>query len=79
MRFWPRNGMLLLATLGLPLAGCNKRAARYDEYEGGKIVDLTYRTDSERRRKLTPEQYHVCTQNGTEPARYAGGFKVKVA
>lgn len=33
-----------------------------------KKKDITHMTDAELRKTLTPEQYNVCKQNGTEPA-----------
>ena len=67
MKFSPCAAAALFAAFSLGLCACKRDAVARGAYNGGKIEDLTHMTDAELRQKLTPEQYHVCKQNGTEP------------
>jgi methionine-R-sulfoxide reductase len=55
-------GAIALATFG-----CGQSDAKDEKAITGKPKDLTHMTDAELRQKLTPDQYRVCKQNGTEP------------
>ncbi len=66
MNIAAKTAALFLAALGA--AGCHAESPRPQPYAGGKPKDLTKMDDSELRKQLTPEQYHVTRENGTEPA-----------
>jgi methionine-R-sulfoxide reductase len=57
---------LAAIALGIVLGGCKGRNAR-DE-RARLRHDATGMSDADLRKKLTPEQYRVCIENGTEPA-----------
>ncbi len=61
-----RISALLLAALAA--GGCRGERVKAEPYAGGKPPDLTKMDTTDLRKKLTPEQYHVTKENGTEPA-----------
>jgi methionine-R-sulfoxide reductase len=60
--------LLAISALAGVLLGCNVGNAKDEKNFTGKPQDLTHMTDAELRQKLSPEQYRVCKQSGTEPA-----------
>lgn len=75
MRTWRLN--LILISAALVIAGCSGRASRVGETDGSLVAEQGTSTkanavvkpsDAELRKKLTPLQYEVTQQNGTERA-----------
>jgi methionine-R-sulfoxide reductase len=67
-----RSLLLGIATIGLALAAARMHAGTKDEAkpskdEPVKIEDLSKLSDEELQKRLTPEQYRICKQCGTEP------------
>ena len=67
----PRPIILGLAVLGLALAAVrmyagNKEDSKPSKDQPVKIEDLSKLSDEELQKRLTPEQYRICKQCGTE-------------
>src|SRR4030095_12992416 len=61
---WAGLAALLIAGMAyLAVAGERKEDKKLTD----KSRDLTHMTDTDLRKTLTPEQFHVCKENGTEP------------
>jgi len=68
MNFTARTTAVLTAAgLALSTLACTESKAKDEKPSTGKPKDLTHMSDAELRKTLTPEQYNVCKQNGTEP------------
>jgi methionine-R-sulfoxide reductase len=70
--FSTRSVLLGIATIGIALVAVrlyagNKEDAKSSKDQPVKIEDLSKLSDKELRERLTPEQYRVCKQCGTEP------------
>jgi len=68
----PRPVILGIAAIGLALAAVrmyagNKEEAKSSKQQPVKTEDLSKLSDEELQKRLTPEQYRVCKQCGTEP------------
>ena len=69
----PRTVVLGLAAIGIVLAAAvrlhagNKEEAKTSKDQPVKIEDLSKLSDEELQKRLTPEQYRICKQCGTEP------------
>ena len=59
--------LFALGAIAVATAGCHQSDAKDEKSITGKPRNLTHMTDAELRQQLTPEQYRVCKQNGTEP------------
>jgi methionine-R-sulfoxide reductase len=68
----PRSILLGTVAIGLALAGARLYAGSKEESKPSKdqpvkIEDLSKLSDEELQKRLTPEQYKICKQCGTEP------------
>ncbi len=61
-------GFTALFLSAIVAAGCHGERVKAEPYAGGKPKDLTKMENPDLRKTLTPEQYHVTKENGTEPA-----------
>ena len=61
----PLRHLTLLASLALALASCQAEPPKSNGESGASTTKMN---KAELRKKLTPEQYHVTCENGTEPA-----------
>jgi len=69
---FPRLAILTLAAVALTatlrtLADDKSAAKPKSEAEAVKVEDLSKLSDAELKQRLTPEQYRICKQCGTEP------------